>query len=510
MKNHEYNKLSYYTDRASGDVNEMMQIANKCVNGIICISFYEVDISDYIGNLFEYEFDEKDSYLKKEYLFAMDYLSNVLSAYKLTGDKKYKDAFTKIISQFHDYVSDNGPHIDDLPIFAQTLLFVKAMDMDLLPDIPFFLDILEQYAYWLYDDDNYFFNNNHGIFEDLALLHIASLLKYHQDSPKWISHAVKRNNDLFARAYYDDFTNNEHSLLYLNHNNIMYANLIDFAAHNNISGFDDMKLKLKKSEETLREFAHSDLTVPIIGDGSVFKVDSPALESNESKIYPDFAVAVLRKGDIYLSLKAKTVFQAHAHMDISSITLRYKDEDIVLDTGQYNYDRYTPINRYLRSTAGHSGIFPLFADSFFQKAFCESFKEQEMLTECITNPVCRYCVKDLTVTRSVEIGDDRVLINDSFSSQKPHTMRQRFIFPEYFINNSKFFISEKRVELYAKDFVVEFCVVNSDDYVYIKPSFGVYSPEMKKIESTLILDCIAYGKNNGNINMKIDFKKRVI
>lgn len=65
MKNHEYNKLSYYTDRESGDVNEMMQIANKCVNGIICISFYEIDISDYIGNLFEYEFDEKDSRLKK-------------------------------------------------------------------------------------------------------------------------------------------------------------------------------------------------------------------------------------------------------------------------------------------------------------------------------------------------------------------------------------------------------------------------------------------------------------
>ena len=137
MKNHEYNKLSYYTDRASGDVNEMMQIANKCVNGIICISFYEIDINDYIGNLFEYEFDE-DSRLKKEYLFAMDYLSNVLSAYRLTKNKKYKDTFTKIISQFHDYVSDNGPHIDDLPMFAQTLLFVKAMDMDLLPDIPFF------------------------------------------------------------------------------------------------------------------------------------------------------------------------------------------------------------------------------------------------------------------------------------------------------------------------------------------------------------------------------------
>lgn len=55
--------------------------------------------------------------------------------------------------------------------------------------------------------------------------------------------------------------------------------------------------------------------------------------------------------------------------NLGSITARYKNIDFILDCGQYNYDRYTPINRYLRSSAGHSGFYPMFADNMFQKEF---------------------------------------------------------------------------------------------------------------------------------------------
>lgn len=98
-----FRKMDYYIDRSEKDNfaktaaqsagTGFQDFADRCTKGDLVLWYsYSLHINDCEGNLFNYEFDS-DVKLKREYLFAMDYLTYVLTAYKATGKEIYKTTF---------------------------------------------------------------------------------------------------------------------------------------------------------------------------------------------------------------------------------------------------------------------------------------------------------------------------------------------------------------------------------------------------------------------------------
>lgn len=503
-------KMDFYVDRCSG--SGYLYVADSCVKGIIIVwNDFCLNINDCKENIFCHQFEGSDLVSKKEYLFAMDYLTDVLTAYKETGKEIYKIVFERVISQFHAYFKEYGPVYEDLPVYAQTLLFIKAFDI--LETIPFqedFLKLLMSYGEWLMKDEYYQNNHNHGMFQNIALLHLSVLFGNRREADIWQKHSIKRINLLFKDCYFNDFTNNEHSLSYFRYNNFLYDNAIKFCTYYKISGIEGITDKLRRSKEAFVTFAHKDGTLPLIGDGQIVKIS----ESNTySRLFPDIGIAVLKVGDVYLSIKSKTVYQSHAHIDMSSITARYKDIDFLIDTGQYNYDRYTPINRYVRSSAGHSGIFPLFADGMFQKEFCDSLQYSAITAyehnneDDISFVRGEYKLKDTHVCREVSVLPNEIIIKDSWSCEKPAVMRQRFVIPKAFIEKAYFSASNRILESEINNIKFRFEVIYDMPDTMTVVQFGVVSPAYYTYEETMLLDTFAQNTVSGEITAKITFKE---
>lgn len=503
-------RMDFYVDRCSG--SGYLYVADSCVKGIIIVwNDFCLNINDCKENIFCHQFEGSDLVSKKEYLFAMDYLTDVLTAYKETGKEIYKIVFERVISQFHAYFKEYGPVYEDLPVYAQTLLFIKAFDI--LETIPFqedFLKLLMSYGEWLMNDEYYQNNHNHGMFQNIALLHLSVLFGNRREADIWQKHSIKRINLLFKDCYFNDFTNNEHSLSYFRYNNFLYDNAIKFCTYYKISGIEGITDKLRRSKEAFVTFAHKDGTLPLIGDGQIVKIS----ESNTySRLFPDIGIAVLKVGDVYLSIKSKTVYQSHAHIDMSSITARYKDIDFLIDTGQYNYDRYTPINRYVRSSAGHSGIFPLFADGMFQKEFCDSLQYSAITAyehnneDDISFVRGEYKLKDTHVCREVSVLPNEIIIKDSWSCEKPAVMRQRFVIPKAFIEKAYFSASNRILESEINNIKFRFEVIYDMPDTMTVVQFGVVSPAYYTYEETMLLDTFAQNTVSGEITAKITFKE---
>lgn len=503
--NNQFHKMDYYVDRCTR--NNVSYIADQCTAGNLYLwDTYYFNIHGIETNIFSHEFDV-DAKLKREYLLSMDYLTYVLTEYKRTGKDKYRKTFENIICQFHEYLKTNGPFYSDLPVYAQTLLFIKALDI--FESIPYQNDLfqlLQKYACWLMDDNNHCFDHNHGLFEDLALLHISILFKGKTESIKWQNHAVRRIIQLFETAYYNDFTNNENSITYFNFNNYLYGQVIKFCNYYKINSIKKIETELEKSKEALNIFAHKDTSFPVIGDGNIFNSTG---SNGHSGLFPDLGMAIIKVGDAYLSFKCKTVFQPHAHADLSSITARYKNIDILIDSGQYNYDRYSPINRYLRSSAGHSGIYPIMADGLFQKNFCSSIRNSGISVYEHYGDNARvkgeYQLEDLIVSREILITQDGLIVKDCWIGQKPRAMRQRFVIPKELIEHSRFTASQRTLESKIGSLKFKYEIISDLENALTSVNFGVVSLQYHNYETAMLLDTITESNLSGKITAKISF-----
>ena len=107
------NKMEYYYDRGER-LSNYIEIADKCTNGIwVLWDKCELDCNVLEGNVFFHKFEGEDIRLKKEYLYTMDYLSCVLSAYRETGKEIYKTTFENYMEQFCEFIVSAGPVFED-------------------------------------------------------------------------------------------------------------------------------------------------------------------------------------------------------------------------------------------------------------------------------------------------------------------------------------------------------------------------------------------------------------
>lgn len=494
-----FNKLDFFIKRV-GEENAV-EYADKCIFGLITLPHgYVVDIKD--GNIFEDEMEGDNLGIKREYLLSMDYVSRVILAYRSTGNEEYKFFFEKIIGQYCDYCKERDP-LDmgvapELPIYGQVLMLVLAVNTfgENIPRLKELYDVFIKYSSWLTDKKNRISDNNHGVFQVLSLLHLSQLLGIKSDlKSEWEKYALDHLELLYRNAYYKDGSNNEHSIAYFKYNNTLYESVLEFCKYYKLQDLKKVLVNLEKPKKVLVSIADSDNKLPQIGDGKeVWASDY----NNESVVLDELGLAVIKNKNVYLTYKVKTTSQSHAHIDLSSITLRYKNQDIVLDSGKYNFDKFTPINRYVRSSQGHSGFFPCYLDGFFMKDLIEKLElqkifcyEKKELYELIEGG---YSFDGIQTRRRIIVNGRSVKVIDSFNSDRSVMMRQRFVLPEEAING-QLIMSKKLFEFRKKDFSVSFEVESDEISSYTVANFGVYSTEYGVYRNSLLLDTYMYAKS---------------
>lgn len=495
--------MDYYVDRGFGRTpGTTISIANDVLRNKIRL-FGGLYLEPTTLNIFETEL-VTEKRMSRLYLFAMDFMSYLISAYKETKDNLYMQKFDDILGQFFEYC-DRVPLAlskqDDLIPFAQSVMLIKALHI--FPDVPHMdkiKELLYKNALYCLDDKNHNDENYHGLFTDLGLLHLAVLFEGLPESLEWRTHAIKRASALYKFSFYDDGCINENSLTYFGVELKMYEELVKFCRHYLIPGTENMDVA--KSRRILETFARTDNSCPAIGVCNEVKL---ARHNNESAVYHNIGLAVIKVGKMYCSVRYKTNLHSHAHIDDASITLRYKDIDIALDSGQFSFDPYHPINRFGKSSSGHSGIYPIFVDglSLGEYISCRKYADAEVFNidrECGLMR-CGYVLDagDVKVYREVKIEPKCVTVKDSWENKVPVTMRQRFVLPKTFIEKSSFAYSKKTFKTEVDDTTVKYEVVSILDNLFTTVNFGVMCERNFEYEPTLLLDSIAENSLMGEV-----------
>lgn len=496
--------MEHYYDRGKG--SRCVEIAEDLFRNKIYLSnAYSFEATT--ENIFDTVFETGDkSY--DHYLFAMDYLSFLLSAYEQTGEPRYQEKFLEIVRQFFDFY-ERGTLVFtksyDLTVCAQTVMFIKSFGLISYDEIlkEKIIDLLYSHALYFYDDRNHADNDNHGLFSDLGLLHVSVLFEALSEARDWQRHAVERVRRLYAAAFYQDGFNNEGSMSYFRLNIYLYQRVLDFCRVYKITGLEPVQKGLDRSKEVLQAFAHSDGSFPAIGDGLEFS--DPQFKCDSiSAIYRDGGICVMKTGGIYLTFKSKSFLQAHTHVDDTSITIRYRNMDLALDGGQYNYDRYDPINRYLRTSGGHSGVFPLFADGLSLCEYLNRRNHAEIETFEFDGTIGRVSggyeldAGAIQVRRNIYVVPNRIEIRDQWECASPQVMRQRFILPKELLPKSRFTASKQLFETATGGCRIQY-QVQSNGAALTTMNFGVISRAYHEFEPAVLLDTTVENMARGEI-----------
>lgn len=507
-----FNKMTYYYDRWENMGS--LDIANKCLENCLYLwNNYSMTPDMVNGNIFLNRFSGEDARTKNEYLFTMDYMSSLLSAYKMTNKEAYKDKFLELYHMFIEYIDQNDPLNNgielDLPVLGQVVLIIKAVDiLGKLSSQDKIQDLFNQYAGWLMDRNAWIVNNNHGLLQIMAQFHLSVCMSDSYPIQEWRKSAIEHLQLLYKSAYYGDYINNEHSLRYFSYNNDLYTKICDFCNYYKIEGIKEIHSAIEETRKALNIFAHSDGSFPVIGDGRIFYGNSWNMES---KLFPEGNIAVVKIDELYFSFKNRTEFQSHAHIDLTSITARYKNIDFLIDSGQYNYDRYTPINRFVRSAAGHSSIFPLYADGLFLLDFCNRISYSRISDYDKDSDRARvvgeYKLDDVAITREIKAERHTMVISDSWKCEKPTAIRQRFVIPQVLLENSRFSYDAHLLESKVEGVHFKYQIITDIPNTLTTVQFGVAAPEYNMFETTMLLDTIAENTTEGKITAVITFEE---
>lgn len=245
-------------------------------------------------------------------------------------------------------------------------------------------NLIRENAEWLYDNDNYYYNHNHGIFEDEALLYAY----YFNDSviDAWKERAEERLQTQIDYAFNKDGVHVENSPAYQMGVMVLLKDisLLLQAQGNPFS---------ENIEGVLRESTHfmtyvtkpngicasigdsltgsattkKDTSVSLFGDEEYLysaTQGEQGVRPAETKAFFDSGYYIYRKNwdrDDFLNttwslFKSGYCSQTHKHADDNSILLYSKGYDLLVDPGYYNYMTGNVYSDYFRSSSAHNTV----------------------------------------------------------------------------------------------------------------------------------------------------------
>lgn len=409
------------------------------------------------------------------YLLALNPISYLSQAYKLTGNDTYMNTAKDIISQWITYKNsleskenpylwyDHGTAIrtNNLIYFLLSYTETGNYDQSFCNNI---LEILSEHGKHLSNSDEYFENHNHGIFQDQALIYLSCFL----DSPsssEWLTLAKERVEAQKEYAFSDEMVHVENSPAYQIGVVELFYQIAEFLSSQNDNFGEELYADVMKSLEFMSWVTKPNGILAEIGDTSSLKDTlqkkdyslekygnshlSYAATLGEYGIQPDRLSAIYPKSGYYFGrnswekdsytqstwamFKAGYLSKTHKHADDLSFMLYSKGYDIFVDPGWYNYMSGDKYRDYFISSNAHNTVIvddksysPTVENSYKTGIF--SYKEGDTWDEVLAY---NNMYEGVSIDRHFVYGGDTIIIIDDIQSDIPHEYTQLFHLSEY-------------------------------------------------------------------------------
>jgi len=449
------------------------------------------------------------------YLFSLEWVGTLLTGYQKTGVEEYREEAGKYIEKFIEFVGGDYkrltlPSSTDHSYFNRVCVLTKALrvfppDWSLRDEI---ITLLVHHGEWM-ADDNHHYPNNHGVMTDFGLLHLAVLFEKTGYGPVWLAKAAGRLEKLLHASFDDEGMNNENTIGYHWYNMTLFKAVAGYMKHYGLAPqlVEDIETTMSRAGEALSCLIRPDGSVPPIGDSPVYKPGLPSI--NRSRHFRKENFVVIKKDDFYISFKCGWTTPVHKHIDESSITVWYKNIDLVVDGGSYNYDRADPVRRFLQSAQGHSAIFPVHLDNVELGKYlreCREARIEEFIERTGSAYArCRYELvsSGTEVVREIETDYRRLIVRDRWHSKAETEMRQRFLLsPQAQLDNAVVVQENKHQYVFSSGgLTFSFTIVADRSDIFFDS--GWYSPERNVKHQNRALDTVVC-RERGDITAIIE------
>lgn len=361
-------RIKYYwnTRNLSEEEIEAVEAADKLVEGVYVTSISENDepyIFEYSGDVFSVE-NENRSIQRRVYNF--EFLEDLRMAYNLFGDEEYIETGLKYIQDFVNQAPFNPQHMtwhDEttagrLKHFyhfykdAYDLLSEEQKEM-FVEEMAFMAEII---AY----TDFYSGSNNHGMYQDFAMLLYATEF----NDSEMIEIGSKRLADYFVSHFDKDGVHLENSPEYHYHMVDSLKEIIEQYNEKKLPHYETLESIYLKSVDYANMVVLPSGVIPNVGDSKNMEINleqyytSEMIENSQSSgrvTFYESGYDILREDDTYLLFRAGYLQDYHHHNDDLSFWL-YKDGNIFTEVGSYGYEYDIPYTHYAKTFNAHNTL----------------------------------------------------------------------------------------------------------------------------------------------------------
>lgn len=397
--------------------------------------FHSLDVVNYLLN--GYEKKPNNEYLTKAKWYIESWMAANPSPKSQASVSAWRD---------HSTANRVVNIIYFLQLYKQSTLYDPEVEEKMI-------GLLEKHGEFLANDKNYTAGNNHGIFQDRALIELTVLYPKMKNSKLWYSKAMNRllvhvKQDVTPSGMHKEHSPSYHQLV-LN----LFRGINKFLIQN---GKHEQELNntIIKMEDYLAYLQKPNGTLPIIGDSDLKyqKTTNPdQLVSEQLKyivtngkigeqpnidfVSKDGGVTIFRNGwnvenPLYLLFTTAYHSAVHKHADDLSFILSYGKTDFFVDSGKYNYNEQEAYRKYFRSTLAHNTI------TVDGKSYDidSKLKNNPQILDVKTSTTLSYVRGTHTLYNGVKVTrtliylkkDNSILIHDQIQSSRNHTYTQTF------------------------------------------------------------------------------------
>ena len=441
--NYDPEKVLEINNYFRGD-KEVVACANEIIHGRMIVHkilvecpYESIDTFDWnvqIGN-------NPDTY--QNYLQSLTPCYAMIRAYELTKKNYYIKYALDVFNSWYGYackpesVSRNRFMWKDHPaalrseILSRLLYVLRGNKYFRVTYAYRIIDVLYATIFWLSDSDNYYFNHNHGIMQDRALLELGHFF----NRPKAVKKAVLRLVKQKQNAFNSEYIHTENSAQYAYMVTRMFRNISGY-----LKAINDKRAKVFANEISKMDEYLSWLVMPnryLIQTGdSPYIIPRQKVEERKDfhKIYPKSGIYFYRGRKVknpvdrtYKFFKCGCSSRVHKHADDLSFILYSKGKEIFVDSGFPGYE-VDDCRRYYVSSRAHNTLLVDNAGYYFDDKLPENlrFDDYHLGDDFDYVNAESRAYKGVTINRRFISIDDFTFIKDDLLSLLPHTYSQLF------------------------------------------------------------------------------------
>jgi hypothetical protein len=466
--------------------------------------------------LWEY-MPEKHRSSIKLWIRALAFVVPLLKAYENTRASGIRELVSDIISSFLKYMESKTERqfyaSEDHAMYVRTVVLLKSMQ--LFPENEEQNDAIREFlavqGEWMYDDRAYS-RNNHGAMQDYGLLYL-SVFFGGETGKKYEDKAFVRLRALVDECFDEEGFCNENTVGYWLYNIRLYSAIIAFCGHYGMEHETINRIAdgVRRAESALRYVVYPSGGIPNIGDSGVFEAANlPSI--NTTRLFKRANFLISKNSDFYLSFKCGFTSSAHKQADETSVTLRVGGRDIFVDSGLYNYDRNDPIEQYVRSSRGHSAVFPEIVDNMSIRKYlsqCEAARIEHCTIDgddFYAGAHYRLSQDKISVRRKITRHGTSLILSDSWDNLIPQDMRVRFaLHPDCCAVISEICETYTRIDVSNGDVKARLYVFGTSDAFSVETQSGYYSAKANVAVKNPVLDICVRATVCGRVHTFVTF-----